>query len=269
MLGMTEEEKKFGEFDIREATSKLAKRRGFHLHMSLPKAAGNNPAPHWNYMLRMITRNVLQPVLSGLNISIQFKLHAPHAHPPPEGGSQNLAYDIFFDLSFASSLLLFDLPETISIVDYLASPQRVFQENGDTGPLAWPCPRLENVTVMWRGDGCKKLRHALDRLLSNRSGYPIEDQGGRRREEGPLRGSRTARWIKKMKSHLLQALGLRDPGTSFLRGDNHYHPPGSELEDHQCSSIERIVIRHFYGAKFHIWSKGRWKHSAGQVIQTD
>ncbi|KAG9046405.1 hypothetical protein FS837_004498 [Tulasnella sp. UAMH 9824] len=269
MLGMTEEEKKLGEFDIREATSKLAKRRGFYLHMSLGRAAGNNGAARWNYLLRTILRKVLQPLLLGLNIPIQFKLYAPPGHPPPEEGSPNLAYDIFFDLSFAKSLLLLDLPETISIVDYLASPQHAFQENGDSRPLAWPCPRLENVTIMWRGVGRKKLQRALDRLTSNRAGHSIEGQSGGRREEGPLRGSRTARWMKKMKSHLLQALGLSGSRISPPRVDNHDHLRGCDSEDHQCSSIEKIVIKHFYGAKFYIWSKGRWKPSAGQVLQTD
>ncbi|KAG9040841.1 hypothetical protein FS837_013042 [Tulasnella sp. UAMH 9824] len=242
ILGKTDEEKKLGGLDIREATSKVAKRRRLHFRMSLARATANNEASTWNHFLRVVMRNVLQPVLSGLNIPVHFKLHSPRPHPP--GASPNLAYDIFLDLPFINSLLLFDLPETISIVDYLASPQHLAQENGDTGPLDWPCSRLETLTVSCRKDGSIDLRHALDRLLSNRAGYQIEDQSGRSDQEVPKRCSRIAKWMKKVKFYFLKVLGLWTAGGSSLRGDDHDHLRGSEPEEHQRPSIaiEKIVV---------------------------
>ncbi|KAG9040840.1 hypothetical protein FS837_013041 [Tulasnella sp. UAMH 9824] len=164
--------------DIREATSKLAKRRGLYFDISFANPVQDSVSQSWNDSLRALMENVLQPALSDLNIPIQFQ-----QEDPPEDESEELAPDILFGLDFITSLKLFRSPGIITTIDYLASPQARPDENGQSKPRAWPCPHLEKITVLWDEEDCKNVRDALDRLRSNRAGCLIEG------ETDPPRGS--------------------------------------------------------------------------------
>ncbi|KAG8958097.1 hypothetical protein FRC00_003048 [Tulasnella sp. 408] len=157
--------------DIREATSKLAKRRGLYFDISFANPVGDNTSQYWNDLLRTLMENVLQPALSDLNIPVQFQLR-----DPPRDESEQLAPDILFGLDFITGLKLFRSPEIIATIDYLASTQPHPGENGHSRLRAWPCPHLENITVLWDEGDCKDVRDALDRLRSNRAECLIEGE---------------------------------------------------------------------------------------------
>ncbi|KAG8896007.1 hypothetical protein FRC00_006642 [Tulasnella sp. 408] len=169
LLGEEEDGEDRDLLDIREATSKLAKRRGLYFDISFVNPVEGSIPQSWNDLLWTLMEDVLQPALSDLNIPIQFQLQ-----DPPEDESEELAPDILFGLDFITGLKLFRSPEIIATIDYLASPQTRPGEGGHSRPRAWPCPHLENITVLWDEGDCKDVRDALDRLRSNRAECLIE-----------------------------------------------------------------------------------------------
>ncbi|KAG8899263.1 hypothetical protein FRC01_010605, partial [Tulasnella sp. 417] len=96
--------------------------------------------------------------------------------PPPEDATQEMAAKILLALTFITSLKFINWTGTISIIDYLASPQPYPGKDSENKPRSWPCPRLEKVIIMCDEGDCHDVRDALDRLRSNRAACLIEGQ---------------------------------------------------------------------------------------------
>ncbi|KAG8947684.1 hypothetical protein FRC04_010528 [Tulasnella sp. 424] len=180
-IGTEQEEKKLGVLDIREATSKLAARRGIYFDIQCSDIVGDNGPKPWNDLLRTFARTVLQPALSGLNIPVQFQLSEVGSDWPSGEDFQEFAFENLFEIPSIRYFQLNAFPGTMSVLEYLASPQPISTTEGDDGHLCWPCPQLEKIIIWWDDENSDDVRCALDRLISSRSQDPteVQDQGTR------------------------------------------------------------------------------------------
>ncbi|KAG8947685.1 hypothetical protein FRC04_010529 [Tulasnella sp. 424] len=182
VIGTEQEEKELGVLDIREATSKLAARRGICFKIQCSDVVGDNGLQPWNEVLRTFARTVLQPSLSGLNIPIEFQLLELGSDPPSEGDFQEFAFENLFEIPSICSLQLNGFHGTTSILEYLASPQPSPTTEYDDG--CWPCPHLKRIIICWDEENIDGLRGALAQLISIRSRdqTKVQDQGARSRQ---------------------------------------------------------------------------------------
>ncbi|KAG8925222.1 hypothetical protein FRC01_010476 [Tulasnella sp. 417] len=168
ILGEEEDSKDDVELNIREATSKLAKRRGLYFKTAFTSSAEGNNIQTWNNLLPTLTGNVLEPALLGLNVPVQLQFWDPFEELSPE--------ILFTAFGFITSLELGKSSGIISAIDYLASPQPHPGKDSDNKQQSWACPRLEKVTILWDDSDCQDLRDALDRVRGNRAECLLEAQ---------------------------------------------------------------------------------------------